>query len=256
MVSSKPAMFPHLIDVATLHLTLFVFHLQEDDLSVAKTCMASLESKLKDENSKPSITLNFRNLRNFSNRVVFVSITEDESYEELLALRLTALQVFEEAGIVVQDDEDWNPHLTIAKISYSRKSSDSKTLRKIPASIYADYKENEFGVEHVSAVQLLSMTQPKDSRRYYQCESSVLLHPGGDPGDHTACCFPRRPARPQLHEAAATPLDECADIKSLDDTNVINATLDAEDSISGESLNTNVEQHRPSESTINEADDH
>ncbi|XP_018021526.1 uncharacterized protein LOC108677766 isoform X2 [Hyalella azteca] len=68
MLSTEPLLQSYLTDVATMHLTLFVFNLEDEQLDSARMCLTQLGDKLKTDEGCPHIVLNFKHLGNFRNR--------------------------------------------------------------------------------------------------------------------------------------------------------------------------------------------
>ena len=72
-------------------------------------------------------------------------------------------EVFQKNGFNHADKrKDFNPHATIAKISKGR-------LRSIPSESYVNFTDTEFGIERVTNIELLSMTEPPGDDGYYYC---------------------------------------------------------------------------------------
>ncbi len=72
-------------------------------------------------------------------------------------------EVFQKNGIKSTDKKKrFNPHATIAKVSKSR-------IRSIPHESFSSYSNTEFGIETVTNIELLSMTEPATDDGYYYC---------------------------------------------------------------------------------------
>ncbi|CAM9519094.1 unnamed protein product, partial [Ectocarpus sp. 8 AP-2014] len=154
------------------------------------------------------LTLSFRDLGHFRNKVLFAKLAEDEQATRLRGLASSLHRRFSEAGLVEEaagspsrkggkrgdgdggggsgsgsgnssDSFEFTPHLTIMKTS---KLRDRGTL--IPADSYDRY-QNGFVVGHhaPSSVELSSMLEKEDvpplegwePRPYYKCEHRLGL---------------------------------------------------------------------------------
>ena len=83
--------------------------------------------------------------------------------------------VFDQHGFPDTDGRTFSPHLTIAKMSAYReprrhgRPSGQRRLTGITEEHYGEYKDAEFGVQTVTGLELLSMTEPEDKDGYYYC---------------------------------------------------------------------------------------
>ena len=72
--------------------------------------------------------------------------------------------VFETNGLQSTDGlRAFSPHLTVAKVRRD------KSHVRLKQEMYADMLDIEFGSEHVTELELLSMTLPVDKDGYYHC---------------------------------------------------------------------------------------
>ena len=75
--------------------------------------------------------------------------------------------VFENHGLPSTESRAFNPHLTVAKVSKARRKR--KGIKHIEEETYSSFLNASFGSEVVSAIELLSMTEPTSEDGYYHC---------------------------------------------------------------------------------------
>ncbi|GBL72263.1 hypothetical protein AVEN_115227-1 [Araneus ventricosus] len=97
--------------------------------------------------------------------VLYAKIKENESFERLCGLAKCVRKHFANFEISSTDQREFNPHLTIAKIDFSKKKH--KVLKKIEPSLFETFVNEYVGCETVVGIQLLSMTSPKNEAGYY-----------------------------------------------------------------------------------------
>ncbi|XP_042875064.1 A-kinase anchor protein 7-like [Penaeus japonicus] len=196
VVAFDPLLYQTLIDVASSHITLLVMHIDSDaTLSIASSALETCWDILKEDIGKRPIKMTFSGIGSFSDRVIYAKLREDEHYLRLLRLAKDVRRVFSRASVCLPDDKPMQPHLTIAKMSKAgQKVADFP--RKIDPVAYYSLKGIHLGCQAVSGLQLLSMTKPKDKERYYYCAKEIIFDGSyKERGDHSLCCFPRRPSR-------------------------------------------------------------
>ncbi|RXG60053.1 A-kinase anchor protein 7 isoform gamma [Armadillidium vulgare] len=191
MLSSNEKISGSLINVSTLHITLFVLHISnEDELHVACSALDHCAAKLSKNLSEDPLCLKFSRVSHFSNKVVFAQLIEDNDYKKFLAATEEIREQFLDMGVLLTDDRGFNPHLTIAKLSKLAKTKENIHIRKIEPESYASERRKYFGEQYVTGLQLLSMNKPKDEKGYYYTEREALFDfVPRESTDHSECCF-------------------------------------------------------------------
>ena len=174
-----------LIPLATLHLTLLVVHLDDDEqiqkaADILHSCRTSLEPILQNN----TLTLNFSGLDHFGHQVLFVKLCGEEGIAALNSVANIVREMFTKEGIPSTDSRDFNPHLTIMKLTRSPKLR-KKGIKKIPVESYANWADFSFGEEPVNALHLCSMNA-KDKDGFYKCVASLKFEQDREPdsGSH------------------------------------------------------------------------
>ena len=162
-----------LIPLETLHLTLLVIHLQDDEqiLKAAGTlnqCQVSLEPILQNG----ALTLTFSGLDHFGHQVLFVKLGGEEELAQLNSVANIIRETFEKEGIPSADSQDFKPHLTVMKLSRSPKLR-KKGMKKIPVESYTSWVDYKFGEDSVNALYLCSMNDTKDEDGFYKSVASL-----------------------------------------------------------------------------------
>lgn len=192
LIKNKPDLYPTLIKVPTLHITLAVTHLaNENEVDVVRKSLQDWGSENIESFVKNPITLNFKGINTFSGRVAYLNLEQCENYDRVCDLANDMKNILQNNGFP-EDTKDgkYTPHLTILKV---RKDTPKGFTKK-------DYKkefellkkcDDHFGSQLVSHVQLLSMTDPKDEKGYYKCLCQVDTSDSPIPVmDHSDCCKP------------------------------------------------------------------
>ncbi|XP_047498805.1 uncharacterized protein LOC125045534 [Penaeus chinensis] len=194
IIASDPNLYQTLIDVASSHITVLVMYIDSDiGLSIASSALDTCWDRLKEDTEKGPIQMTFSGIGSFSDRVVYARLREDEHYLRLLRLAKEVRQIFSSANVCLPDEKPMHPHLTIAKMSKVHQKAGGFP-RKINPAAYQLFKNIHLGCQSVSGLQLLSMTKPKDKERYYYCANEIIFEEScKERGDHSHCCFPRRP---------------------------------------------------------------
>lgn len=169
-----------LIPLATLHLTLLVVHLDDDDqiqkaADILHDCTTSLEPIFQNS----TLTLNFSGLDHFGHQVLFVKLCGEKGIAALNSVANIVRETFTKEGIPSTDSRDFNPHLTVMKLTRSPKLR-KKGIKKIPVESYANWVDFSFGEEPVNALHLCSM-KAKDKDGFYKCVTSLKFERGGEP---------------------------------------------------------------------------
>ena len=145
IVSHDENLKPALIPLATLHLTLLVLHLEDEEkiqkaTEVLHQCRTSLEPVLLNS----ALTLNFAGLDNFRHQVLFVKLCGEERIVRLNTVANVVRDTFAKEGIPSTDSREFSPHLTVMKLTRSPKLR-KRGIRKIPSESYATWTDFDFG---------------------------------------------------------------------------------------------------------------
>lgn len=162
-----------LIPLETLHLTLLVVHLQDDEeirkaAGIMNQCQTSLEPILRNG----ALTLTFSGLDHFGHQVLFVKLGGKEELVLLNSVVNIIRETFEKEGIPSTDSRDFIPHLTVVKLSRSPKLR-KKGVKKIPVEGYTNWVNFKFGEDSVNALYLCSMNDKKDEEGFYKSVASL-----------------------------------------------------------------------------------
>ena len=172
VVSHDEKLMPALIPLATLHLTLLVLHLEDEEkiqkaTEVLHQCRTSLEPVLLNS----ALTLNFAGLDNFRHQVLFVKLCGEEGIVRLNTVANVVRDTFAKEGIPSTDSRDFSPHLTVMKLTRSPKLR-KRGIRKIPLESYATWTDFDFGEERVTSLHLCSMNK-KEEDGFYKCVTTI-----------------------------------------------------------------------------------
>ena len=174
VVSHDEKLMPALIPLATLHLTLLVLHLEDEEkiqkaTEVLHQCRTSLEPVLLNS----ALTLNFAGLDNFRHQVLFVKLCGEEGIVRLNTVANVVRDTFAKEGIPSTDSREFSPHLTVMKLTRSPKLR-KRGIRKIPLESYATWTDFDFGEERVSSLHLCSMNK-KEEDGFYKCVTTISI---------------------------------------------------------------------------------
>ena len=172
VVSHDEKLMPALIPLATLHLTLLVLHLEDEEkiqkaTEVLHQCRTSLEPVLLNS----ALTLNFAGLDNFRHQVLFVKLCGEEGIVRLNTVANVVRDTFAKEGIPSTDSREFSPHLTVMKLTRSPKLR-KRGIKKIPLESYATWTDFDFGEERVSSLHLCSMNK-KEEDGFYKCVTTI-----------------------------------------------------------------------------------
>ncbi|XP_070556807.1 uncharacterized protein [Ptychodera flava] len=172
----KDAMIP----IPTLHLTVMVMHIANDEeLERAKdalrTCHALLASQFEDE----ALEIPFSGLGHFNNQVMFARIQEGDHVNVLYEIAETVEKVYNQYNIVSTGERGFKPHLTVMKLSRA-PSLRRKGVRRIKSEYYRNFNGDYFGSQVVKGLQLCSINKPKLEDGYYYRAEEVFFKAGVD----------------------------------------------------------------------------
>ncbi|PRD25925.1 UNVERIFIED_CONTAM: A-kinase anchor protein 7 isoform gamma [Trichonephila clavipes] len=162
-----------MISVLTLHITLMVMNIEDEETH--ERAMKALQNVYMEQNDamcKNPLKLEFCGLGHFNNRVLYAKIKEDESFKRFCDLAECVRKHFADVEIFSTDKRKFNPHLTIAKLNFSKWRQ--RALKKIEPSLYNIFIDDFIGIETIQGIQLLSMTVPKDDAGYYRGNSLIF----------------------------------------------------------------------------------
>lgn len=171
---------PALIPLATLHLTLMVIHLENDEqiqkaTEVLNQCKITLEPILRNN----ALTLTFSGLDHFNHQVLYVKLFGEEQMEVLKSVVNIVRETFTKEGIPSTDLREFSPHLTVMKLSRN-PALRRKGIKKIPVESYANWVDMSFGEEPVNALHLCSMNKKREKDGFYKCEATVTFNDAVD----------------------------------------------------------------------------
>ena len=185
IITHNEKLKPALVPLATLHLTLLVVHLEDDEqiqkaTDILHLCRASLEPFMQNS----TLTLNFSGLDHFRHQVLFVKLCGEERIATLNSVANIVRETFTKEGIPSTDSRDFNPHLTVMKLTRSPKLR-KKGVKKIPVESYTSWVDFSFGEETVSTLHLCSMNT-KDKDGFYKCLATVQFESGNEQDSESA----------------------------------------------------------------------
>uniref|UniRef100_A0A5S6QPN8 AKAP7_NLS domain-containing protein n=1 Tax=Trichuris muris TaxID=70415 RepID=A0A5S6QPN8_TRIMR len=160
-----------LVSLKKAHITLAVLRL--DEVHCLHDARNALHAAVKEmTEGEISLSLDFRGLGTFSDRVLYARVVKNDSFARLLWIRECLVKSFRDVGISLTE-ENFSPHLTVAKLSYVSKKEAKKRL-KIKLEDFSDINEMHFGTETVESIQLLKMKSSEDDG-FYLCAEEIPL---------------------------------------------------------------------------------
>lgn len=191
MYSQEPRIGAALIAIPTLHITVLVLRIDDDDsLQRAKEALSRAYERVKDDLEKTPITMQFQGLDHFRREVLYVKTSGEEECARLGVVADACLEEFTKAGLDLAGHKEFKAHLTLVKLS---KTDTRKTgLKKIREEWYSDFVDVHFGSQRMNSLQLLSMNKPKDERGYYYSSHECTFAGATKETDanHSICCRP------------------------------------------------------------------
>ncbi|KAM7395593.1 hypothetical protein PAMA_007050 [Pampus argenteus] len=193
VLQQEPRLAKAMIPVPTLHITLLVTHLaNQEQVDLAATVLAQVEPSLAELLGGQDLVLPFSGIDHFRKEVVFVGLAPGQHRHTLdtLAGGLTLTFVlecpkeqvktellrsrFEEQGLLQGDNRGFEPHLTIMKLSRVSKLR-SQGIKRVDPALFSSYTNRFFGDQTVERVDLCSMLKKKQQDGYYHTETSLQL---------------------------------------------------------------------------------
>lgn len=170
-----PKLKPALIPLKTLHLTLMVMYLgNEDDIVKAKSVLVQCRNDIKKLLYGKQIIMNFSGLDHFRNEVLFSKVADQGQASLLKNIAGVVRAKYDAAGIPSTDEREFQPHLTVMKLSRNPKLR-KKGIKKIPKESYSKLVDKSFGIENASALHLCSMLHKKAEDGFYLCVETANI---------------------------------------------------------------------------------
>lgn len=175
VLQQEPRLAKAMIPVPTLHITLLVTHLaNQEQVDLAATVLAQAEPSLAELLGGRDLVLPFSGISHFRKEVVFVGLATGQHRHTLDSLAELLRSRFEEQGLLQGDDRGFEPHLTIMKLSRASKLR-SQGIKRVDPALYSNYTNKFFGDQTVERVDLCSMLKKKQQDGYYHTETSLQL---------------------------------------------------------------------------------
>ncbi|XP_070782307.1 A-kinase anchor protein 7-like [Enoplosus armatus] len=174
VLQQEPRLAKAMIPVPTLHITLLVTHLaNQEQVDLAATVLAQVEPSLAELLGGRDLVLPFSGIGHFRKEVVFVGLAPGQHRHTLDSLAELLRSRFVEQGLQV-DSRGFEPHLTIMKLSRASKLR-SQGIKRVDPALYSSYTNKFFGDQTVERVDLCSMLKKKQQDGYYHTETSLQL---------------------------------------------------------------------------------
>lgn len=161
-----------LIPLVSLHITLAVMYLDETMLNSALNALQKCKDKIFEALNAIKCKLVFCGVGNFRNEIVFANLQEKEHIKCLKAINSIITATFEDDGICISNKKEFNPHLTLLKLS-RKKLLRKNGIKKVGESVYDSWHDFYFGEEVVHNILLCSMQGTKEQDGFYQCLSTI-----------------------------------------------------------------------------------
>ncbi|KAM9356072.1 uncharacterized protein KZ484_014079 isoform 19-T22 [Pholidichthys leucotaenia] len=175
ILQQEPRLIKAMIPVPTLHITLLVMHLSnQEQVDLAAAALAQTEPSLAELLGGRDLVLPFSGINHFRKEVVFVSLAAGPHRDTLDRLAELLRSRFEEQGLLQGDCRGFEPHLTIMKLSRASKLR-SQGIKRVDPALYSDYMNKFFGDQTVERVDLCSMLKKKQQEGYYHTETTLRL---------------------------------------------------------------------------------
>ncbi|XP_067098420.1 A-kinase anchor protein 7-like isoform X1 [Osmerus mordax] len=175
VLEKDPRLGRVMIPIGTLHLTLLVTHLaNQDQVDLAASALAHMEAGLAGLLGGRDLVLPFSGIGTFRNEVAFVELVPGGHTHTLAQLADLTRKAFEEKGLSAGDSRDFKPHLTFMKLSRAPKLR-SQGVKKLDPGLYSCFSQQCFGEERVVRLDLCSMLKKKTHDGYYHTDGSLHL---------------------------------------------------------------------------------
>ncbi|XP_022626217.1 A-kinase anchor protein 7 isoform X3 [Seriola dumerili] len=175
VLQQEPQLAKAMIPIPTLHITLLVTHLaNQEQIDLAATMLTQVEPLLAELLGGRNLVLPFSGIGHFRKEVVFVGLAPGQHRHTLDNLAELLRSRFEEQGLLQGDNRGFEPHLTIMKLSRASKLR-SQGIKRVDPALYSNYTNKFFGDQTVERVDLCSMLKKKQQDGYYHTETSLQL---------------------------------------------------------------------------------
>ncbi|KAK2890280.1 hypothetical protein Q8A73_018580 [Channa argus] len=142
VLQKEPRLAKAMIPVPTLHITLLVTHLaNQEQVDLAATVLAQIEPSLVELLGSRDLILPFSGISHFRKEVVFVGLAPGQHRHTLESLAELLRNRFEEHGLLQGDNRGFEPHLTIMKLSRASKLR-SQGIKRVDPALYSNYTNN------------------------------------------------------------------------------------------------------------------
>ena len=164
-----PQLVEGCLPLTALHVTLCMVRLDsEQHTETARQVIENAKSQFVHI-LPPCLQLMFSGVDNFRGRLIYVKVVPNPALEKFVSY---LLEQFQQAGIRTPGNHDqYTPHMTIVKLSRPLQHQLHTTVIS-PAS-YVPFQQMAIGKQHVDALHLCSMTEPKQSDGFYLRVTSV-----------------------------------------------------------------------------------
>ncbi|CAF2522840.1 unnamed protein product [Rotaria sp. Silwood2] len=112
----------------------------------------------------PQIT--FTGISHFDNKVLYINPVKDAHLDVLARIAEICRETYEKNGITSTDVREFNPHLTLFKLSKARDLH-RKGIKKIDQCWDSKYTDHHFGIENCRSIHLCNMMK-KQQDGYYE----------------------------------------------------------------------------------------
>ncbi|XP_046877085.1 A-kinase anchor protein 7 isoform X3 [Hypomesus transpacificus] len=175
VLEKDPRLARVMIPIGTLHLTLLVTHLaNQDQVDLAASALTCMEAGLAGLLGGRDLVLPFSGIGTFRNEVAFVELAPGGHTHTLAQLADLTRTAFEEKGLSAGDSRDFKPHLTFMKLSRAPKLR-SQGVKKLDPGLYSCFSQQCFGEERVVRLDLCSMLKKKTPDGYYHTDGCLHL---------------------------------------------------------------------------------
>ncbi|KAI3363780.1 hypothetical protein L3Q82_001388 [Scortum barcoo] len=139
VLQQEPRLAKAMIPVPTLHITLLVTHLaNQEQVDLAATLLAQVEPSLAELLGGRDLVLPFSGISHFRKEVVFVGLAPGQHRHTLDSLAELLQSRFLEQGLLAGDSRGFEPHLTIMKLSRASKLR-SQGIKRVDPALYSNY---------------------------------------------------------------------------------------------------------------------
>ena len=175
VVSHDKRLEAALVPLETLHLTLYVIHLKNEQIEKAKTILRQCRTEiLKKVLPSGAFTLKFKGLDYFRDgwqpqSVLFVKPVEEDVIKKLNAV---VRDTFTRQGIPSTDTRKFHPHVTVINLSKAPNLK-KEGISKIPEESFSTCRDLDFGQEQLSSLHLCSMGPEMAPDGFYNCVAKI-----------------------------------------------------------------------------------